>query len=202
MQRSIGFSLLLLALSALPALAGPDGPPPAAPQKLADQPGYLPLAELGLFSPNDATVEINLEGPLLRMVAGATRGEDPDFASVIANLRSIQVRVFPVTAAAQESFKGKVDRAAKWLEGRGWMPTLRVKDNGDEAYIYLKEANGKIEGLALLALDSTEATVINIVGRIDPAQIGRLGQTLNMRQLEIAVPDKGGKGDKGNKGPK
>lgn len=189
MHKSIGVSFLLLALLALPAFAGPDGPPPA-PQKLADQPGYLPLAELGLFSPNDATVEINLEGALLRMVAGATREEDPGFSSVIANLHAIQVRVFPVAAAAQESFKGKVDRAARWLEGHGWLSTLRVKDNGEEAYIYLKESNGKIDGLTLLAVDASEATVINIVGRIDPDQIGRLGQTLHMRQLEKAVPQK------------
>lgn len=195
MRKSIGSSLFLLALLALPALlAAPafaelDGPPPA-PKKLVDQPGYFPFAELGLFSRDDASVEINLQGPLLRMVAGATRGDDPGFASVIANLQSIQLRVFPVAATAQESVKGKVGRATRWLEDRGWMPTLRVKENGSESYIYLKEADGKIQGLTLLALDGDEATVINIVGRIDPEQIGRLAQTLNMPQLDKAAPPK------------
>jgi hypothetical protein len=188
-RKSIGFSLVLLALLALPAVAELDGPPPA-PQKLADQPGYVPFAELGLFSRDDASVEINLEGPLLRMVASGARGSDPDFASVIANLKSIQVRVFPVAVTAQETVKGKVGRATRWLEDRGWMPTLRVKESGDEAYIYLKEADGKIQGLTLLAVDADEATVINIVGRIDPEQIGRLGQALHMPQLEKAAPPK------------
>lgn len=188
-RKTLALSFVLLACLALPGFAEMDGPPPPAPKKLADQPGYFPFAELGL-SGDKASVEINLQGPLLRMIAGAAGQEDPDFAAVISSLQSIQVRVLPISAMPQPTIKGKVDRATRWLEDRGWMPTLRVKENGEEAYIYLKEVEGKIQGLTLLALDADEATVINIVGRIDPEQIVRLGQTLHMPQLEKAAPPK------------
>lgn len=196
MRRSIGPLLLALLLLAVPAAGAaaavappkPAKPPAAAPLKLSEQPGYLPLADLGLFSSDEVSMEINLEGPLLRMVAGATRKEDPGFASVISSLQGIQVRVFPVAAAAQESFSGKIGRAARWLEGRGWLSTMRVREKDSEVYIYLKESGGQIQGLTLLAVDPTEAVVINIVGRIDPDEIGRLGQRLNMPQLQKAVP--------------
>ena len=52
-----------------------------------------------------------------------------------------------------------------------------MRDEGEETYIYLKETGGKIDGLTLLSLSpGDEAVVINIVGRIDPEQIGRLAQ--------------------------
>lgn len=195
MRRSIGPLLLTLSVLLAPAAAvaaepAAAAPPKPAPLKLSDQPGYLPLADLGLFSSDEISMEINLEGPLLRMVAGATRKEDPGFASVISSLQGIQVRVFPVAAAAQDSFKGKIGRAARWLEDRGWHSTMRVRERDNEVYIYLKESGGKIQGLTLLAVDPSEAVVINIVGRIDPDEIGRLGQRLNMPQLEKAVPQK------------
>lgn len=189
MRRSIAPLLLTLSVLVTPAAAGAaTAPPKASPQQLSEQPGYLPLGELGLFDKDEVSMEINLGGPLLRMVAGATRGDDPDFASVISSLQGIQVRVFPVGAGAQDSFKGKIGRAARWLEGRGWMSTMRVREQNSEVYIYLKEAGGKIQGLTLLAVEPKEAVVINIVGRIDPDQIGRLGQRLSMPQLEKMAP--------------
>ena len=196
MRTTIGSLLLALSVLLAPAAAvaaepaAAAAPPKPAPLKLSEQPGYLPLADLGLFSSDEISMEINLEGPLLRMVAGATRKEDPGFASVISSLQGIQVRVFPVAAAAQDSFKGKIGRTARWLEDRGWHSTMRVRERDNEVYIYLKESGGKIQGLTLLAVDSSEAVVINIVGRIDPDEIGRLGQRLNMPQLQRAVPQK------------
>jgi hypothetical protein len=135
---------------------------------------------------------VNLEGPLLRLVAEATRGEDSDLSSVLASLKSIQVQVFPLAGVDAGSVKTKIGRAVRWLEERGWHATVRVREQDKETYIYLKEMDGKIAGLSLLSLDpGNEAVVINIVGRIDPAQIGRLGRTLSIEQLEkVPAPKK------------
>ena len=62
---------------------------------------------------------------------------------------------------------------------------MRVRDQGQETFIYMKEQDGRIVGLTVLTFKpGEEAAVINIAGRIDPAQIGRLGQTLKLPQLE------------------
>jgi Domain of unknown function (DUF4252) len=75
------------------------------------------------------------------------------------------------------AIRTKIGRTVRWLEDRGWKATLKVRDEGEETYIYLKETGGKIDGLTLLSLSpGEEAVAINIVGRIDPAQIGRLAQ--------------------------
>jgi hypothetical protein len=160
-------------------------------QKLESQPGYLSIQDLGLFPPDKLSVEINLTGPLLRMVAEATKHDDPDFSAVMASLKSIQVQVFPLKGVDKDAIKARIGRAVHWLEDHGWESTLKVRDQGEETHIYLKQAGGKVEGLTLLSFDpKDEAVVINIVGRIDPAQIGRIGQSLNLPQLK-KVPTPG-----------
>jgi hypothetical protein len=185
MTRRPVLSLILAALLFLAATTG-------GAQKLADQPGYLPLEQLNLFPSDELEVEINLDGPLLNMVAAATKKEDPEFSSVMAGLKSIKVQVFPLKGVDSAGIKPRIGRAVHWLEEKGWKSTIRVKDKGDETYIYLLESGGKIAGLTLLSMSpGDEAVVINIVGRIDPAQLGRLGQNLHLPQLQ-KVPTQGG----------
>ena len=154
-------------------------------QTLESQPGYVPIEELGLFPADKLSVEINIDGPLLRMVAAATKREDPGFSAVLADLKSIKVQVFPLKGVDAGVIKTRIGRSAHWLEGRGWVSMLKVRDQGEETYIYLKQAGDRIDGLTLLSFNpKEEAVVINIVGRIDPAQIGRIGQSLNLPQLK------------------
>src|SRR5215213_1719458 len=160
-------------------------------QKLSDQPGYVSIEELEIFPREDLSVEINLEGAILRMVAEATRGDDPAFAEVMRNLKAIQVRVFPLAGAKEDVVRGKVDRAVRWLEDHGWSSMVRVREKGSESYIYLKKSGEEIVGLTILAIEAgDEAAMINIVGRIDPAEIGRLGQSLDIPQLKKATTKK------------
>ena len=154
-------------------------------QKPAPSPGFVPLAELNLFPQDKLSAEVNLDGTILRLVAAAVKGEDPGFSSMIASLRSINVQVFPLAGTDAGAIKTKIGHAVHWLEDRGWNASLRVKEKGEETYIYLKEQDGQIVGLTVLSFQpGEEAAVINIAGRIDPAQIGRLGQRLDVPGLE------------------
>jgi uncharacterized protein DUF4252 len=158
-------------------------------QKLSDQPGYVSIEELGIFAREDLSVEINLDGSILRMVAEATRGDDPEFAKVMSGLKAIQVRVFPLEGAKEDMIRGKIERAVRWLEDRGWSSMVRVREKGDESYIYLKKSGDQIVGLTILAIEAgNEAAMVNIVGQFDPAEIGRLGQSFDIPQLEKATP--------------
>src|SRR5205823_13773578 len=79
-------------------------------QKPESQPGYVPIEELGLFPRDKLEVEINIEGPLLRMIAAGTKEEDPGFAAVMAGLKSIRVQVFPVKGIDTGAVKTRIDR--------------------------------------------------------------------------------------------
>ena len=160
---------------------------------LAQKPaGFVPLAELNLFPQDKLSTEVNLDGALLRLVAAAVKSEDPAFSALVGGLRSINVQVFPLTGVDAGAVKMRIDRASRWLEDRGWTANLRVKEKGQETSIYLKQQDGNIVGLTVLTFQpGDEAVAINISGRIDPAQIGRLGQGIHVPQLEkLPAPGK------------
>ena len=166
-------TILAIAIPVLLLLAASAG----QAQNLATQPGYVPLDKLDLFPQEKLSTEINIEGALLSLIAAGTKRAEPEFSSLIAGLKAINVQVFPLKDVDESPLRTRISHAVRWLEDRGWKSTLRVKEQGEETYIYLKESAGKIDGLTLLSLSpGEEAVVINIVGRIDPAQIGRLAQ--------------------------
>src|SRR5579863_7034879 len=82
----------------LAALAAPLCAAPQAPIESA--PGYIPIETLGLFAHQQVSVEVNLSGPLLELVAAATKSEDPDFSKIMIALRAIQVRVVDLKKAS------------------------------------------------------------------------------------------------------
>jgi len=175
MRKTILFVPVLLVLAATAGQA----------QKLTDQPGYVPIEQLDLFPREKLSVEINLEGALLNLIAAGARGADPEFSSLIAGLKAIKVQAIPLKELDEGTVRAKIGRTVRWLEDHGWKSTMRVKDQGEETYIYLKEIDGKISGLTLLSLEpGDEAVVINIVGRIDPEQLGRLSQSLDLPHVK------------------
>ena len=173
------FAVLLLA-----ALA-------ASAQKLTDEPGYVPFAELGLFPRESLSVEINLGGGLIKLVAAATRKDDPELSSLLAGLKNIQLQVLPLTEKEPAALKAKVDRAVRWLEGKGWTAVVKVREGSEETFIYLKQIGDQIVGLTVLSFSpGDEAALINIVGRIDPEQLSRIGEGLDLEPLKGIKPPK------------
>lgn len=166
----------------------------------------LPAEVLELFPRDRLAVEVNLEGPLLRLVAAATREEDPEFAELVSGLQAIRVRIAHLEASDAEGARNKLRGAADLLERRAWQPVVRITDEGDDVYIYLAERDGEIAGLTVLFLDAPEqAGYVEIIGRIDPQQLGKIGSHFDLPQLEkipLGPPGKGapkGDGDAGKK---
>jgi hypothetical protein len=172
------FLLLLGAGAARAAEPGPDA-----------SPGAVPFDALEIFSRQDLTTEINLEGALLKLVASATSADDPEFSRLVSGLQAIRVQVAPLTSIDPAKVRAKLDQTVHWLESRGWTAAVRTREKEEETYIYTKQVKGEIVGLAVLSFQpGKEASVVNIVGRLDPAQIGRIGQGLHVRQLDRVPP--------------
>lgn len=178
MRASTILTAIVLAAWAVPALRAADPPP------VSDLPGYFPLEDLGLFERDDASIEINLSGSLLQLVAGVTRKEEPEFARLIDGLEAVRVRVAPLEDLDLEKVRGNLTRAVEWLEENGWQTIVRVREDDEETYIYIRELEDSIVGMAILAFEAGgEAAAINIVGKIDVRQLERLGEAFDIPQL-------------------
>lgn len=137
-------------------------------------------------------LEVNVRGALLRMVAEASKYEDPELSELLQGLRAIQVRGFDVRGNARE-FRRRSDEFGDRLEARGWETVVRVRDDEEQVNMYLLTREGVIDGMVVLAVDEDddEAVVVNIVGNIDPEQVGRIGRKFNLGVLDDLDEDLG-----------
>jgi hypothetical protein len=188
--------MLVLGACCLACLLAPGS---VAAQALIQDPGFVDFDRLGV-DPAEATLEINLEGALIRLVAEAMRGEDGGFAELLSGIKAIRVLSFsweeeasqPGGAATSSARRSKVrsileraGTAARELSDDGWRPVFRVREGGDHIDLYLREVGDAIAGVwVVVAEDGESVTMVNIVGHLDPAQLGRLGSSLRIDPLE------------------
>jgi len=172
-------SVLLIGLLPLAALA-------QSTPTLSDHPGYFPMDDLQILPLDDVTVEINLQGAMLKLVAMATR-DDPEFSKLISGIEAIRVQVAEIASSDLTTVRAAMDRAAKLLDERGWQRIVRVRDQDEEVYIYNREKDGSIVGMTVLVLESEEATIVNLVGFIDVEMLGSLAIGLDIPQLGVAL---------------
>lgn len=154
---------------------------------LRKDPGYLDLASVEEWFDTEPWLEINIKGALLSLITEASKAEeDPELTSILSKLKAIEVRGYPLKAAMLDDVDRRTRQLAKRLETQGWETVVRVRENEERAYIYLKSDGKTIAGLVVMVLDPSDddgAIFVNIVGDIDPQQIGRIGQKFNINPL-------------------
>lgn len=194
-MRPVPFTLtaallaVLLALAAAPGLAQSGNrdrigaPPPAS---LEGAPGFVDFAELGIEPPGELSLRVNLYGTILRLVAEATRGEEPGFAELIEKLEGIFASIYEVPPGARPSLERRARDTARRLEARGWQTVVELHDRaGDTSYLQVNTDGERILGLAVMFVEPDgTAGFINVVGDITPEEVGRLGRTFNIDALE------------------
>lgn len=150
-----------------------------------DQRGFVDIAQVEAWFADEPTIEVNIRGALLNLVAEASRFEDPELSEMLKRLKSIQVRGFELRGTDPEIVR-RSDDLGRSLESQGWETIVRVRDDGEVVHMYLLASGDTIEGMVVLAMDEydDEAVFVNIVGEIRPDQIGRIGRRFNIGVLD------------------
>jgi hypothetical protein len=158
---------LACALLALPALA------------LAADPGRLQLPDFTALSKKASqSVDISLDPSLLHLASGVISSDDADSAAVngvIQGIRGIYVRSYTFDKPGEYS-KEDVKSVEAQLLAPGWQPIVSTHDlkRGNNVDIYVLRNGNRTDGLAIIAADPRELTIVNIVGSIDLAKLSRL----------------------------
>ena len=73
----------------------------------------------------------------------------------------------------------------KQLSGPGWSALVQVhrRDPREDVDVYVNMEDDKVKGLAVIASEPREFTIVNIVGSIDVDKIGRLEGQFGIPQL-------------------
>lgn len=177
--------LLVLLLVVAPTILGQGNPSGEAPK---NSPGYVDFSRQPLFDEDDLEVRVSVKGPMIQLVAEASRETDPNLAEMLGELEAVEVQVYRLAEAERDAVRREISRQAGELEADGWAEAITIHLRRARGHVFLRLVDAEPVGVAALYVgEENEAVFVNIVGRIDPAQIGRLASQFNLDLLSQAV---------------
>jgi len=133
------------------------------------------------------TVDVTLDERLMQLTARFLSSKDPDEASVkelVNGLKGIYVKSFEFEREGEYSEKD-VEYIRSQLRTPLWSRILNVTSKRDGTIeVYLMTNGKQVGGLAVLATDAKELTVVNIIGPVDLEKLSQL-------EGQFGVPDLG-----------
>jgi hypothetical protein len=143
----------------------------------------------GLAAKASESVTITLDSSLLGMAGKFLDPDNPEDAAakeVLSGLQGIYVKSFTF----DDDFaypKAEVDRVRKQLSAPGWSRLVEVRSRKEQADvdIYISVSGNKALGLAIIATEPREFTIVNIVGSVDLDKLHKLEGKFGVPKLEI-----------------
>ncbi len=146
--------------------------------------GYIDLDELAKLFDSDPVTEVEIQNPLLSMAADMMQEEDPKTSSMLKGLQLIKVYEFENRPGQVKDIKAYIEKLDKRMSKNKWNRFVKVREEAEITYVYLKNNGNKVKGLTVLSVDSSESTFVNIVGDIDINSISDLGGKFNIPKMD------------------
>lgn len=142
----------------------------------------------GLASKATETVDLNLDEGLMQLAAKAFSGNDPDemkIKDLVNHLKGIYVKSFEFDTEGQYS-DADLESVRSQLRNSAWKKIFSASSKKEGSVeIYLMQIGADITGLALLASDPKEITVVNIVGPVDLQKLSELEGHFGVPVLDV-----------------
>ena len=134
-------------------------------------------------------VDVTMDGSLLQLASRFLSGRDPDEARVkklVAGLKGVYVKSFEFDSRGEYDDKD-LDPIRAQLKAPGWSKIVGVKDkrNNENAEVYIKSDATGIIGLAVIAAEARELTIVQIVGSIQPEDLRDLGGHFGVPRMDF-----------------
>lgn len=128
-------------------------------------------------------VDINLDGPTLRMAAQFL-DKDPETRAMVQGLQGIYVKVFHFDKPGAYS-KADVDLVRAQMEAPGWSRLVKVQSRkgGDVGVYALLDAAGGTQALGILCAEAQELVLVNLVGPVDLKRLASLEGKLGIPRV-------------------
>src|SRR5258706_4376112 len=145
----------------------------------------------GLAAKASETVDVNIDESLMALTIKFL-GKDDDERKVkelVSGLKGIYVKSFEFESEGQYT-DADLESIRSQLRNPAWSRIITAKSKKDGSIeVYLMHTGAQISGLAVLATELKEITVINIVGPVDLEKLTQL-------EGEFGIPELGLEGSK------
>jgi hypothetical protein len=124
---------------------------------------------------------ITLEGDTLKL-ATSFLGDDK---SPFKSLTGVYVRAYEFAKPGQYK-ESDLDPVRAYIKSLQWSKIVDVKESGETSEIYLQALpNNRLGGLAIVAAEAKEVTVVFISGNIAISDIGKLSGNLGIPDMTV-----------------
>lgn len=134
------------------------------------------------------TVNVTLDGPLLQLAGQFLNSKDSDdqrARNLVSKLKGIHVRSFEFTNTGEYS-EADVAAFRSQLSAPAWSRIVDTNDKEarEHVEVFVKQEKGQIAGVAIIAAEPRELTIVNIDGPIDLAQLASLGGQFGIPKID------------------
>jgi len=149
----------------------------------------LPASLDRLSQKAEESVDVTLDGSLLKLAARFIDKDDPDAAKVrriIARLEGVYVRSYQFASDGAYD-RADVESVRTQLQAPLWgrIVGYRCRNSGEDVDVYIKTPpNGQVGGVVIIAADPRELTIVNVVGSIAPEDVAELGGQFHIPRLQ------------------
>jgi hypothetical protein len=157
-------------LLSLPAIAQED--------ELKDLPGYVDFGDLSATY-GEPKITINLGGTMLKFVGMMSSAESPETSELISKLKGIRVQMYAIDENA-DAAKNQFSKVKGDLKSSGWEPVVQINEDDEQVLIYMKMDGENMDGLTVMVVDDEEAVFVNIIGQLNPAELGKVMESLDV----------------------
>lgn len=133
------------------------------------------------------TVEVSVDERLMKLASklfSEKDAEEKEIKQLVAGIKGIYVKSFEFEADGQFT-TADIDSIRSQLRTPAWTRLLNVTSKKDGILeVYLSMTGDLVNGLAVIATDDREFTVVNIVGPVDIQKLAKL-------EGQFGIPDLG-----------
>ena len=138
------------------------------------------------------TVDVNIDERLIQLTVKFI-GKDPDevkIKDIVNGLKGIYVKSFEFEKEGEYS-ASDLESIRLQLRNTAWNKIVNINSKKEGSVeVYLMSNATQISGLAVLASDAKEITVVNIIGNVDLEKLTRLEGQFGIPELGIEVKPK------------
>jgi len=134
-------------------------------------------------------VDVTMDRQMLNFAGKFLSDRDPDDVEarkLIQNLNGIYVKSFEFDKPGEYS-PADIEMFRSQLKPPVWskMVEARSKRDGENVEVYIKTENGAAMGMAIIAAEPQELTLVNIDGPINPEQLSQLGGQFGIPKVDV-----------------
>jgi hypothetical protein len=150
----------------------------------------LPASVEKLAARAKENVDVTLDASMLQLAGGFLSDKNRDESEakkIVSGLKGIYVRSFEFAKAGEYS-AADVDAIRDLFRAPQWTRVVGVRgsqNDGENVDVFLKNENNKIAGLAVIAAEAKELTIVSITGSIDPEQLSKLGGQFGIPKVDV-----------------